>query len=363
MAKALLVNGAVDMGTADIPNFNEGWGRVNLSNVINNGVNMVYRESPVIFANTGEQVTLTVGVTDPTKPLKVTVAWTDAAGAVGANPALVNNLDLTVVNGATTYKGNTFTGGWSVAGGSADARNNLENVYVQNPAGSATITINATNIAGDAVLGNADPTDQGFSLVCYNCALNPDYTLAATPASLDYLHAKQRTVRRRNRPNPGLHHPGDPERQRQPGRHDGQLQRQPGDPARRQHVDHRQHRRSSARKLYDCDRRQCLWQSAHGLGRPERVHCRARCAGADRSGQWRHQCVRTPTFSWNAVAQAASYSIEVATDATFSTIVASASGLTSPTWTLKRPSQHQYDLLLARSSRQHLRRRRQFERL
>ena len=29
MAKALLVNGAVDMGTADIPNFNEGWGRVN----------------------------------------------------------------------------------------------------------------------------------------------------------------------------------------------------------------------------------------------------------------------------------------------------------------------------------------------
>ena len=108
MAKALLVNGAVDMGTADIPNFNEGWGRVNLSNVINNGVNMVYRESPVIFANTGEQYTLTVGVTDPTKPLKVTVAWTDAAGAVGANPALVNNLDLTVVNGANTYKGNVF---------------------------------------------------------------------------------------------------------------------------------------------------------------------------------------------------------------------------------------------------------------
>ena len=74
MAKALLVNGAVDMGTADIPNFNEGWGHVNLSNVINNSVNRVYRESPVIFANTGEQYTLTVGVTDPTKPLKVTVA-------------------------------------------------------------------------------------------------------------------------------------------------------------------------------------------------------------------------------------------------------------------------------------------------
>ena len=88
MAKALLVNGAVDMGTADIPNFNEGWGRVNLSNVINNGVNMVYRESPVIFANTGEQYTLTVGVTDPTKPLKVTIAWTDAARRGRREPGL-----------------------------------------------------------------------------------------------------------------------------------------------------------------------------------------------------------------------------------------------------------------------------------
>ena len=37
-----------------------------------------------------------MGVADPSKPLKVTLAWADAPGAVGANPALVNNLDLTV---------------------------------------------------------------------------------------------------------------------------------------------------------------------------------------------------------------------------------------------------------------------------
>ncbi|MBE2235857.1 MAG: hypothetical protein IAE85_20370, partial [Anaerolinea sp.] len=40
-----------------------------------------------------------------------------------------------------------------------------------------------------------------------------------------------------------------------------------------------------------------------------------------------------PTFTWNAVAGAASYSIQVATDAGFSNIVASASGLASPSWT------------------------------
>jgi hypothetical protein len=41
----------------------------------------------------------------------------------------------------------------------------------------------------------------------------------------------------------------------------------------------------------------------------------------------------TPTFTWNAVAGASSYSIQVATDMAFTNIVASASGLANPTWT------------------------------
>ncbi len=41
----------------------------------------------------------------------------------------------------------------------------------------------------------------------------------------------------------------------------------------------------------------------------------------------------TPTFTWNAAPGAASYSIQVATDAAFTNIVASASGLATPTWT------------------------------
>jgi hypothetical protein len=40
-----------------------------------------------------------------------------------------------------------------------------------------------------------------------------------------------------------------------------------------------------------------------------------------------------PTFTWDALPQAGSYSIQVATDAGFSNIVASASGLANPTWT------------------------------
>ena len=40
----------------------------------------------------------------------------------------------------------------------------------------------------------------------------------------------------------------------------------------------------------------------------------------------------TPTFTWNAAAGAATYSIQVATDAGFTNVVASASGLTGTTW-------------------------------
>jgi hypothetical protein len=41
----------------------------------------------------------------------------------------------------------------------------------------------------------------------------------------------------------------------------------------------------------------------------------------------------TPTFTWNAVAGASSYNIQVATDMAFTNIVASATGLANPTWT------------------------------
>jgi hypothetical protein len=185
MAKALLVNGAVDMGTADIPNPNEGWGRVNFTNVIDPDALVLYYDQEDLFSATGEQVVLNVGVPDPNEPLKVTLAWADAPGAVGANPALVNNLNLTVVNDGNTYLGNVFSAGWSNTGGSADNLNNIENVFVQNPGGGATITIDAANISGDGVFYNGDATDQYFALVCYNCALSEDFSLSATPTNLE----------------------------------------------------------------------------------------------------------------------------------------------------------------------------------
>lgn len=182
MLKALLVNGAVDMGTADIPNANEGWGRVLTPSSMGEGVLREYRDQSTVFNATGEQQEITVGIPDPLQPLKITLVWTDAAGAVGANPALVNNLDLEVTTGGSTYRGNVFAAGVSATGGSADTRNNTEQVLVPVPGGDATITIKATAINGDGVPGG-DSTDQDFALVCSNCAETASFGLSTDVVS------------------------------------------------------------------------------------------------------------------------------------------------------------------------------------
>ena len=182
MVKALLVNGAVDMGTADIPNANEGWGRVHTPNSIGESVLREYRDQVTIFNSTGEQQEIVVGIPDPLQPLKVTLVWTDAAGAVGANPSLVNNLDLEVTTAASTYRGNVFAAGISATGGSADARNNTEQVLIPAPGGDATILIKATAINGDGVPGG-DTTDQDFALVCSNCAETASFGLSTDSIS------------------------------------------------------------------------------------------------------------------------------------------------------------------------------------
>lgn len=184
LGKALLVNAAVDItGAPPIPNIDEGWGRIHLRNILESEVPFEFFDQETILDNTGEQWTITVGVLDPSKPLKISLAWSDAPGAAGANPALVNNLDLEVDSGGQTYLGNVFSGGVSVTGGSADTLNNLENVFISIPGGSAEIRVNATSISGDGVFFSGDNTDQDFALVCQNCALTPDFTLGTTSNS------------------------------------------------------------------------------------------------------------------------------------------------------------------------------------
>ena len=173
MAKAILISGAVDMKAPDIPNFGEGWGRVNLSNSLLNPAGGQYTDQSVVLGATGDPTAYTINgiVQDPTRPVGATLVWTDPPGAVNCNPCLVNDLDLLATQGATVWRGNNFTAGFSNTAATADTRNNVEGLKIQ--AGTTTCApiqfkVRAQTLGGDGVPGNADATDQDFALVTSN---------------------------------------------------------------------------------------------------------------------------------------------------------------------------------------------------
>ena len=171
MIKAYLANSATYMTGAltgdTLPSNNQGWGLMSLARALD-GVPRMLIDQDQLLSNTGQVITVHGRVADPSKPFRVSLAWTDAPGNLLASPA-VNDLDLQVDIGGKTYLGNQFTGAVSVEGGSADHLDNLEGVWApQGASGDFTIRIVAANIAGDGVPGNSDLTDQDFALVVYN---------------------------------------------------------------------------------------------------------------------------------------------------------------------------------------------------
>jgi subtilisin-like proprotein convertase family protein len=176
MTKALMINTATDLAGGDagngtlighIPSQDQGWGRINLGNLLDGTTRDLY-DQKVVFGATGQATTRYYTVDDLTKPLRVTLVWSDAIGPTVGN-ASVNDLDLEVTAGGNVYKGNVFADGLSTTGGTADSKNNVENVYL--PAGTrgtVKVRIIAKNIVGDGVPGNADTTDQDYALVVSN---------------------------------------------------------------------------------------------------------------------------------------------------------------------------------------------------
>lgn len=170
-------------GNGNLPTNAQGYGMPNLEAMFSDTPTHIVNQTQVLGA-TGETWEWIGAAVDPAKPVRIALVWTDAAGAIGTSPQ-VNNLDLKVEYGSSTYLGNVFTGRWSTTGGAADIRNNYEAVFLQpGSPDSIKITVTGFNISGDGVPGNADTTDQDFAIVCSNCAQNPTFTLAVDPAAL-----------------------------------------------------------------------------------------------------------------------------------------------------------------------------------
>ena len=184
LVKAALINSASELdesngGPGPLPNNDEGWGRINLPNIIVTNLN----SAPRFYQYVDQTVVLTNGqlyeqhtfVESSAQPLKITLAYTDVAGFPGAIPALVNDLDLEVVGpDGTIYRGNQIAAGESIPNApGSDSLNNVEAVHLAAPVpGDYLVRVRARNVVEDARLDTA-AIDQDFALVMSGDLVRP----------------------------------------------------------------------------------------------------------------------------------------------------------------------------------------------
>lgn len=149
-----------------VPNMDEGWGRIDLTELIGSARDYAYVDQSVTLA-TGQQYEQRVLVETSDEPLRITLGYTDVPGFAGAIVALVNDLDLEVVSpNGQVYGGNQFALGESMPDlGVSDAINNIECVYLAAPLpGEYLVRVRARSVPGDARADTAE-VDQDFALV------------------------------------------------------------------------------------------------------------------------------------------------------------------------------------------------------
>ena len=134
----------------------QGYGRVNLPSVLRIGSGAPYlwvqnRDS----LGDGATKTTYYTINGNSMPLRIMMDYYDAAGN-----SLQKDCDLKVTIGSDVYWGNSFSGGWSVTGGSADHTNNTEGVFLDAAHGlpsSGTVQVD--------IIGYNDPGGMNYSLV------------------------------------------------------------------------------------------------------------------------------------------------------------------------------------------------------
>jgi hypothetical protein len=159
MVKALLVGTAAELGNIG-PDYSNGWGMLDLKaavDLIDSGDTYLKTGS----VSNGQTVEYPLSVSSTDKVLKVTTVWTDPAGTPGAAKALVNDIDLELVDPSATshqpWKLNPSSP-ISAATRGINSLDNVEQVLVNFPQeGTWTIRITGTSVQGSqpfAVVSN-----------------------------------------------------------------------------------------------------------------------------------------------------------------------------------------------------------------
>ncbi len=150
LLRAIMMNTADDLGNPG-PDHKHGYGRPNMRRAYNVIDNARHLSSSVSNGNTNSH---TITVPANTRQVRVMVVWPDAAAAVNASPAIVNNLNLVVKDPS-----NAPYNPWvldhtadpaslnTAATRQVDNRNTIEQVTVDDPAAGAwTIEVSGANV-------------------------------------------------------------------------------------------------------------------------------------------------------------------------------------------------------------------------
>jgi subtilisin family serine protease len=155
LIKNAVLNSAQDLGNVG-PDYKFGYGRIDVLEAAR-----VLEQNRYAVNNIGNGATQEITITVPTGAtrLNVMLVWNDPAGTANAATPLVNNLDLTVVNGSTTNlpwvldknnPGNPATAG-------VDVVSNVEQVTINAPAAG----VYTVRVTGSAV---TTATNQEYTL-------------------------------------------------------------------------------------------------------------------------------------------------------------------------------------------------------
>ncbi len=152
MIKAILINSASNFNGENAPTNNIGWGIINLDSTLYFSSDATTQKlllvDDTIGVLTGEQVDYHFSMPSGATGLKIALVWTDYPGNTAITRQIVNDVDLIVYGGGTTYRGNQYSGGYSVANPAGrDSINVEECAKVASPgAGDWRVTIQGRNI-------------------------------------------------------------------------------------------------------------------------------------------------------------------------------------------------------------------------
>ena len=193
MLKAVLLNGTNPLNSTSWPSTGTGWGRewldgnlwfkATMANGDDSRRLRLFERPNSAGLETSDVNEYTIANVGAGVELRATLTWFDLPAAPGSASTLINNLDLEVVGpDSTVYLGNHFAGGVSTPGGSADAKDTVEQVRLTTPAaGSYTFRVKGTDVPGD---GTSGADRQGYALAVSGAFAMPDPAAFPAPTGL-----------------------------------------------------------------------------------------------------------------------------------------------------------------------------------